>query len=191
MWVRSYFRYDTAEWGGRVRDDPPQWRVWWFQSGRGGFAITLHVTTKVPMPQFSPEELMWKTAVKPFAQFPPNHTFHAGSLTDTQYPWAHDEDTVWFLGFGTHAETRPTLEARGGGGAWIDAWSRAIIIPYAAVALLTMAPPMLWFFHRRRERRNARRVGVCPTCNYDVRATPQRCPECGTTLVSSEYNDGR
>ena len=58
MWTRSYFRYDTAEYGGRVGDDPPRWRVWWFQSGRGGFAITLHVTTKVPMPQLPPDEMM-------------------------------------------------------------------------------------------------------------------------------------
>ena len=50
----------------------------------------------------------------------------------------------------------------------------------AWLAVLVFAiPPGLWLLRRLRRRRTVGE-GRCAVCGYDLRATPERCPECGT-----------
>jgi hypothetical protein len=48
----------------------------------------------------------------------------------------------------------------------------------ALVALALAMPGLLIGLHRGR--RKLRPAGLCRRCGYDLRATPERCPECGT-----------
>ena len=53
-------------------------------------------------------------------------------------------------------------------------------LPYWSVTILAAVPPATWAVGRLRRRRRGR-TGLCPTCGYDLRATPDRCPECGAS----------
>jgi hypothetical protein len=54
-----------------------------------------------------------------------------------------------------------------------------LIIPtWVAVSLLLLPPA--WRVRTMLRRRRLSREGHCRRCGYDLRATPDRCPECGT-----------
>jgi hypothetical protein len=58
-----------------------------------------------------------------------------------------------------------------------------VAIPCWLVALAAGAWPftsIAFTFHRRIQLRRAAREGLCTSCGYDLRASPERCPECGT-----------
>lgn len=63
----------------------------------------------------------------------------------------------------------------------VPAW--LLIVPHRRLIPLALAIPTLHILSilvtliRRRHRV---RRGLCPTCNYDLRASPGQCPECGT-----------
>jgi hypothetical protein len=61
----------------------------------------------------------------------------------------------------------------------------SIAVPFWFLAAPFAVAPSIWFFAIRRRRRWKRR-GLCPACQYDLRATPQRCPECGWIAGASD-----
>jgi hypothetical protein len=66
-----------------------------------------------------------------------------------------------------------------------DAWGwsenrRLIVIDYWLLIILASMPPILRLGIPMVRRTRRKRRGLCLTCGYDLRATPNRCPECGT-----------
>jgi hypothetical protein len=54
----------------------------------------------------------------------------------------------------------------------------AVVAPYWLIALVGVPLPMVWICRRVRMDRTLL-GGRCTVCGYDLRATPDRCPECG------------
>jgi hypothetical protein len=62
-----------------------------------------------------------------------------------------------------------------------DAW----VVPYWAAFVVVSLPLVRGAFVVAR-RRHRRRHGRCVRCGYDLRETPQRCPECGQDAGSGD-----
>jgi hypothetical protein len=77
--------------------------------------------------------------------------------------------------------SRTTLSVTGFGGSSLSVQTghEYEIWPWRAaiqLAWVTAFGALLEVIIRRQDRH---RAGVCPVCGYDLRATPDRCPECG------------
>jgi hypothetical protein len=75
-------------------------------------------------------------------------------------------------------------------------YGQVYTVPFWFLSLVFGVLPGAWARMRWRQWRRARlarlrQAGVCPSCGYDLRASPDQCPECGTPARSSALSEQR
>ena len=92
--------------------------------------------------------------------------------------YGHDAPAQWLLGRPAIPPTANFLEV---GIAPRSSAVTELWLPHWLPLLLLSAAPLRWWMVKRTEKRRSR-SGLCVQCGYDLRATPDRCPECGMVV---------
>jgi hypothetical protein len=153
LWLNSYRGSNT---------------FYWFGGGRA-FALDCYAG------EFS----LWAGEAPTATQPVYGRTFYGprNSYTTTGVPVINAGGSeVWLLGFGMTDQRRfpcaPPLPVP---------YVRGVVIPFWFPALLS-AVAAVWVTRRYNTRSLRRRQGLCEACGYDLRASADRCPECGAPI---------
>ena len=171
LWIRSYWRFVDFGWIVTERSHEAYTQtVARLGSSRGTILITFRdVIWPWSNPSSAQVSVAWENSRGGYWTSDPK----APDLTVTAQP----SDRGWGINLFRYEIRRLDVPPVGG-----DPGLRGIILklPHALVCPALAIPPLLILLRSRRERRILRK-GLCPSCGYDLRATPHRCPECGST----------
>jgi hypothetical protein len=120
------------------------------------------------------------------------YTHHLGGFSGGPSDYQYNVQPVNERGIGgIRPPMLPPPDTRGGFGFRRDfeTWRNGSVygavraqVPAWLPALLFAVPPAV---AARRILKRRPQAGVCVNCGYDLRATPDRCPECGTTTPAA------
>jgi hypothetical protein len=171
FWVRGEFILDTFTWAGIEQHANRLW-LWWIDSVDGEICF---------LREYSDSDT--SAHAQEYARF---EQTQFGFHHDARYPAGDDKawpTDTWLNRLGLYASIE-TFKFPSGSRVKLkfipaSVHSQRLFIPCWFVTILTAAPVAVWIrgFIKQRKRHEGL---FCINCGYDLRATPDRCPECGT-----------
>ena len=167
LWARGHFVADRAYYSAwRLRGTTASEGAYWVQSGAGIFIIATRQQNLAGVKTDSTSQFGQLAAAGPEWQRVQIAPDHAMTLAGGPRPGLLGRLGFWYV-------RAPSQKSAGPGNFYAE-WGA----PAWAVCLVLALLPAGWVVRWRRGRLR-RRAGLCLKCGYDLRATPERCPECG------------
>lgn len=171
IWMRSYRTADSVallHWSYGPRSDTEH--VWSMTSARGGMRIQYQSDVCVKGTSETMRPQPWHTA-HPSPMYP-----FFGERSSA--PGAKQPCFMVQIGFdvaSTRSGDPPEI-------------IRGVIAPHWFWVISSAVVPMICAgrYCARRGRRHREKMGLCLGCGYDLRASKDRCPECGTPMPAQE-----
>jgi hypothetical protein len=166
LWVRSYWVTDVIE----------------VSPARG---VQYNLVSRPGLALVSRQTLRGRTSGR-FSDFSDDYDRGPGFSIRTfpgggRSPFTPEGSPPWLqrLGFDylSHSESRPVFGTR--------TFVRIVFPCWLPVVLGSLvAAVSLRVFLRDQRRRKREKMGLCITCGYDLRASQERCPECGSPIAA-------
>jgi hypothetical protein len=164
LWIRSYWTADYLVYAWRSSDDRYEYSMRLGSScgGLGALSQRLKYAGPKEAAFLSDSPFGWRL----IQQHKPDHR-----------AYFYDDTRSFFARLGLH------LNTDSGPCMWGDYSETVIAAPHWAVLTVLAMPAMLcaakvqWKVSRPK-------IGLCPTCGYDLRATPDHCPQCGAPVAA-------
>ena len=187
LWVRSYRQVDVVSFSGA--------RLHRVISGGGGVFVESFGQvvsegnwrdSRVPMRSHAIANYgAYQHTADPTAPARSRHAqpYRGRSDMVRRWAWGPDLNRTWPR-LTPVTTTRTNFDNRNGRMVQERLVGRRLWVPYWLCFSVTAVTPLAELVARARSRRRAR-VGRCHKCGYDLRATPDRCRECGTAVTKT------
>jgi hypothetical protein len=174
LWIRGYWAQDLAQVCYTWCPQPNACKLRWFslRSANGRFEFAVVRNDFPDLLRYSRMyEPGWIERYREENQ--PGFSWHHNStplIPGHRYATVGDGG----FGFGHRHQDHPGAERHD------EYWT--LSVPAWFLILITALAPSVWLRRRLRQRYRAT-YNLCLTCGYDLRASTDRCPECGTAVT--------